>query len=643
MSAIAAIFHHDGQPLAGSKVERMLKTLAIYGPARQGLWNDREIALGHRLFVVVPEDRADQQPLSGRDELVHLVADARIDNRDELAPFLNLGRVGAMRPPDSHYIQAAYDRWGVECCNHLVGSFAFAIWDARQRQLFCGRDHLGDRPLFFHRARGFTAIASMPKGLFALPDIPRELDEETMSAALGLMRFDRTKSFFRDISCVPPGHTLTVFADRVSLRRYWSADQATPIHLRRDEDYVEAARALLDDAVTCRLRRTGRIATQLSGGLDSGAVAATAARLLAPTNEQLLAFTAVPRSGYAGNSRGRVVDEWPYAHAVARRYPNIEHLPVSNNNGHSILAGLDAAIFSHDRYVLNLCNWRWLQGIADAARARGAHVMLNGVFGNLGLSYDGLPLLVNSIAAGRWGTAIAEGTALARRGTMSPGAIVRSLLPPFLPAWVLGLRDRCRGRRGERAHFSALKVERLMAAQRAAQGAGWPSDMRQLRLNRAGRARALGRIDIAEYRLGILASHGIDERDPLMDKRLIEFCFAIPEEQFLQHGETRSLMRRVTEGMLPDTVRLETRRGLQAADWHETLNTSRDDVAAEIDRLEHSPLASQLLDLPRLKRLIREWPSGDWNRPDIVTNYRFALLRAVSAGRFIRSVEGGNA
>ena len=441
---------------------------------------------------------------------------------------------------------------------------------------------------------------------------------------------------------MPPGHTLTVTADEITLDRYWSVDQAAPIRLRRDEDYVEAARALLDDAVACRLRRTGTVAAHLSGGLDSGAVAVTAARQLAATNERLVTFTAVPRAGYAEHLPGRFVDEWPHAHAVARMYSNIDHLPAPTTR-QSSLAGIDAAIFAHDRYVFNLCNWGWIESIADAARASDIRVMLSGDFGNLALSYDGLSLLANSVAAGRWGTAISEGMALLKRGTMTPRSLIGTSLGPLLPAWTFHLWNWCRGSRDRSVQFTALKAEHLKTVRRSAHRAGWPSEMRRFRLDRAGRARGLNRFDTGEYRLGLLATHGIDQRDPMMDKRLVEFCFAIPEEQFLRRGETRSLMRRLMDGALPDEVRLETRRGLQAADWHETLNTSREDVAAEIGRLGHSPLASRLLDLPRLERLIQDWPSGDWNRQDIVANYRLALLRAVSAGRFIRSVEGGNA
>ena len=643
MSAIAAILRRDGRPTADAEAARMLGALAMYGPQRQVVWHDRTVALGHRLLAVVPEDRDDRQPLVGCGGLVRLVADARIDNRHDLAATLGLDAAGDGAAPDSRFVLAAYERWGAACCDHLVGSFAFAIWDERTRRLFCARDHLGDRPLFFHQAEDFIAVASMPKGLLALPDVPRALDETTMRVELAGLRCDRTASLFRGISRVPAGHALTVTAAGAELRRYWRADQAAPIRLNRDEDYVEAARALLEMAVACRLRRIGGIGAQLSGGLDSTAVAATAARRLAAGNERLAAFTAVPRAGYAqAVPEGRFADEWAHAQAVARMYPNIDHVAVPNPR-RSPLAGLDKAVLAHDRGISNLCNWGWIQGIADAARARHVSVLLSAELGNVGLSRNGLSLLANSLATGRWGTLIGESLALVRGGSFGLRAILGMALGPFLPASAWRFRDWTRRRRhGPQPQFSALKPEHMDAASRAALGAGWQPDFRRWRPDRAGRARGLERIDNAEYRVGLLATHGIDQRDPMMDKRLIEFCLAIPEEQFLRRGTTRSLMRRIMHGALPDIVLHETRRGLQAADWHENLTMARDELAAELDRLEHSALASRLLDLPWLREMLDAWPSDGWHRDDVVANYRAALLRGISAGYFIRSIEGAN-
>jgi asparagine synthase (glutamine-hydrolysing) len=101
------------------------------------------------------------------------------------------------------------------------------------------------------------------------------------------------------------------------------------------------------------------------------------------------------------------------------------------------------------------------------------------------------------------------------------------------------------------------------------------------------------------------------------------------------------------QGILPDPVRLERRRGLQSADWSRHLTSARAEIAAEIDRLQRSSLASACLDLPRLRRLLDDWPQGaapgeGWHDSGVVHDYQLALLRGLATGRFLRRFEGGN-
>jgi asparagine synthase (glutamine-hydrolysing) len=127
-----------------------------------------------------------------------------------------------------------------------------------------------------------------------------------------------------------------------------------------------------------------------------------------------------------------------------------------------------------------------------------------------------------------------------------------------------------------------------------------------------------------------------------MDRRVVEFCLAIPEDQYLRNGQTKFLYRRLFAPILP-TAEIVTRKpGNQAADWHEGLTAIRAEITAELCRLEHSPLACRTLDLPRLRRQVEDWPRDGWNRLDVELNYRIALLRGVATGIFIRTVEGGN-
>src|SRR5262249_52522444 len=177
--------------------------------------------------------------------------------------------------------------------------------------------------LHYHRGNKFFAFASMPKGLHAIPKVPYAPDEERIAEFLVPMPETGAQSFFLGIERVESGHFVEVTLNGVAARRHWQPSRRR-ISLRRSEDYSEALRNLLDQAVRCRLRGQQEIGAFLSGGLDSGAVAATAARLLAPSG-RVIAFTAVPREGYDGPApRNRVVDEGTYAAATAALYPNME-------------------------------------------------------------------------------------------------------------------------------------------------------------------------------------------------------------------------------------------------------------------------------------------------------------------------------
>src|SRR5262249_51224374 len=149
----------------------------------------------------------------------------------------------------------------------------------------------------------------------------------------------------------------------LSARSYWQP-RRQKIVMRSSEEYSDALRELLDQAVRCRLRGAeDKVGTDLSGGFDSGAVAATAARLLAPSGGRVVAFTAVPREGYADTQPGnRLVDEGPHAAATAALYPNIEHVLIRSKD-RSPLDGLDRGFFLFDWPGYNLCNSVWAHNI----------------------------------------------------------------------------------------------------------------------------------------------------------------------------------------------------------------------------------------------------------------------------------------
>jgi len=644
MTALAGLWRFDGRPDAAEGCARMLVAQELYGPDHGAQWSDSAVALGRRLMRILPEDAFDRQPLIGGEGRYVLVADVRLDNRDELTEALRIPAPQARTLCDAAILLAAIERWDESCLEHLVGDYAFAAWDGARQRLLLARDPVGWRPLHYHRGNQFFAFASMPKGLHALPDVPYAPDEERIAEFLALMPETGAQSFFLGVERVEPGHVVTVTADGLATRRHWQPSRRR-IALPRPEDYGEALLDLLDKAVSCRLRGTGDVGASLSGGFDSGAVVTTAARLLAPSGRRVIAFTGVPREGYDGPAPpNRIIDEGANAAATAALYPNIEHVVV-RNEGCSPLADLDRMFFLFDRPVRGLCATGWAKSYANAIRKRKLRVVLGGGAGNLGLSYDGLELLPELFRSGRWLRLWWEASALVASRRMRWRSVLANTFGPWCPPALWGWVNRI-GRRDalELRDYVAIHPSRLDQLDLPARAKARNHDLayRPWKDGLALRLRLLELVDSGNYQKGGLAHLQVDYRDPTADVRLLEFCFAVPMEQFLRDGIPRALARRALADRLPKQVLEETRAGLSVADWHEDLTAARDGIVDELDRLKACPAAAAALDLPRLRRLTENWPSGGWEQREVLVHYRYALLRAVAVGHFLRRATGSN-
>lgn len=642
MTAIAGYWSLDGRPDCAARCERMLKAQQIYGPEAPATAQDGPIALGQRLFALSPEERRKQPVAAGADGATLLVADVRLDNREELGKGLGIGAAQLKELSDAAILLRALERWGDGAVERLYGDYAFAFWDSRRRRLLLGRDFMGQRPLHYSRGRGFFAFASMAKGLHALPEIPPAPNSETVAGFVALLPENGSDTFYRNIEKVQAGHIVMVTTDGLRTERWWRPSPLSP-GLARSEDYAEALREQFDRAVAVRLRGAGgAVASHLSAGLDSSSVTATAARLLERDGGRVTAFTAVPRPGYlASVSREAIADEGPLAAQVAALYPNIEHVLVPNKG--SPLAGLDRYFFLYERPVLNLCNTVWVNQILDLARERRLRVLLTGIFGNMTISYDGMPLLTQLASSGRWLRLARESWSLWRNGSRL-GTVGAQAVGPFMPTPLWRAIARLRGRGRSITDYTAINpdaVEDFRLNERAVER-GLDLSYRPRRDPVEARLWVLNRVDMGNYNKGTLAGWGIDSRDPTADRRLVEFCLAIPPEQYLRDGIRRALVRTAFADRLPAAILNERRKGYQAADWHEGLTAARDELGDELVRIQACAETATIVDTAKLTKLARDWPADSWNRPETVDKYRLALLRGVSAGHFVRKASGSN-
>ncbi|MGH9754002.1 MAG: asparagine synthase-related protein, partial [Blastocatellia bacterium] len=314
MSGIIGVLNLNGAPVPPGLLQRMMEPMAARWPDAQETWIDGSVAFGHAMLRTTDESARERQPLSF-DGRVWITADARVDGRAELIRLFESGDCDDLRSaPDVELILRAYHLWGEDCVSRLIGDFSFAIWDGRTQSLFCARDHFGVKPFYYVRTADSLLFANDIDSLRKHPDVSDRLNETVVGDFLLFGgNQDEATTIYDDIRRLPPAHRLIVTRDKIRIERYWKLPTDGHIRYADDREYVDRYRELFDQAVTDRLR-TDRVSIMMSGGTDSAAVGAVAARLLRqerPTAD-VRAFTIVYRSLLPGDEEGH------YAGLVAK-------------------------------------------------------------------------------------------------------------------------------------------------------------------------------------------------------------------------------------------------------------------------------------------------------------------------------------
>jgi asparagine synthase (glutamine-hydrolysing) len=565
MSAIAGIYCSDGRPAEPLELERMLASLVHRGPNGASAWSEGPVGLGHRMLWTTPESLREKLPLVDKNGDVVLTADARIDNREELIATLGLTDRPAGEIADSQLILAAYDKWSERCPEHLLGDFAFAIWDKRKQILFCARDHMGVKPFYYHHSGQSFIFASEIKAILSQPQVPRRLNEVRVAEYLASMFDDKAITFYTGIVRLPPAHSLTINHNGMQLRSYWSLDPSRELRLDSDEEYAEAFHELFTEAVRCRLRSAFPVASSLSGGLDSSSVSCVAQHLVAQDGGSCLrtfsiVFDELPQC-----------DERPFINRILSRgrfkpyYISGERIgPLENME--RILWHQDEAFYAPGLYS----TWQ----LYRAASGQGVRVLLDGHDGDGTVSH-GAGRLDELAQAGRWIALAIEAKGLAKVHDQSFRKLVWSYvrhckLDPAVSRFRVLKRmqglSRALHRRTwlgdcfyDQPSWKAILnpefaqhidlAERYRVWRRAQPASAWGERQTHFRILSGGlQPFALEVFDRAA------AAFAIELRHPFCDKRLVEFCLALPSEQKLHGGWSRLVLRRAMARFLPTEV-----------------------------------------------------------------------------------------
>ncbi len=613
MSGIFGILRFGGRAVSERELERLSSVMAHRGPDGSDFVTAGPAGLGRSLMRITKEDAFDVQPLIDRERGLILVADCRLDNRDALAAALALDTAALARMPDSALILAAFQRWGDECPGHLLGDFAFAVWDGPAQKLVLARDHMGQRGLLYYRSANGLLFASDRLALWKHPDVPQKpLDDATIGRMLFHDMTVRDRSTDEDkITGFGAGSVLTVHADgTIANRRYWEP-RADPAHEGKDEAYyVEAYRRVLGEAVACRLRRLqsppGII---FSGGYDSAGIAALAGATPVPGGKLIAASSVMP-----ADYRGTIRHARRWVEMCARDMPWLDVRYVTRE-GLNILTGLQEHFIARGAPA---GNYRFVQEelLSTLANA-GARLIMDGHGGDYTLNPRGQAALAMHLKKGQWRRFLKELPAHRRLGghswwTLLKGDIVAMLLPnwamtlwkwtklDFKPVW----RDQPINEAFARELMDTgeidLKGLRLAARARTQMR----RQMRQV-LERIVSAPGPG--------IGMEAAyHELELTRPFHDKRVVELALAIPEELYVKNGRNRYLAGMALKDLYPPEFQARWRKNDdEIPDFQRMAKSIEPQILADIARMEKSEVLTRYIDFGKIRRLLAARPTAE--------------------------------
>jgi len=546
VSGIAALFHPDGAPAEPSTVERMLAVIPYRAVDGCGVWHRGPIAIGHARLCTTPEASAETSPFVDEAAGLVLSMDGRVDNRDDLIEELKTRGYRTLTGTDAEIMLRAWQCWGTDAFARVIGDFALALWDETKRTLVCARDPLGVKSFYYYQGAGFFLCASELHQLFQDPRVPRRPNEPAVAEILVRMPVNRTETLFEGVLRLEPAHCLCVSQRGIERKRYYDPDPSREISYRTDEEYSEHFLSLFKEALRCRLRSVKGVTSDLSGGLDSSSVVCLTESLRKSGQAQVDSFESFSvrfPPGPAGEAE--------YVEEVLHQYPH-RHTYVSP--GTAPLTELTRQVAHYldvPDYPNGVCaDYAPILGPRDDLRVR-----LTGVGGDEWFTdtyFEYADLLSHLRLASLLARLRSEGDSFSGSVSNLWRYGVLPLVPENLKSVI---------RQWRTPHQSTALVPRAFAARTGLSqriSMRWPVPRcRSFAQQALYRIYSYGtRIFWRDIDARWNARFRLEGRHPFLDRRVMEFGFAVPYSQLYRRNTTKFVLREAMRGILPERVRL---------------------------------------------------------------------------------------
>jgi asparagine synthase (glutamine-hydrolysing) len=642
MSAIAGIYKIKDGPINLEHGGILMKEFEKYPADDVQTWHNDKVFLGCHAQWITPESRDETLPFYDFERGLVITADAIIDNRNELFERLQVANGRRKGITDSELILLAYHKWNEDAPKYLVGDFAFMIWDEREQKLFGARDFSGSRTLYFYRNEQQFIFSTTIKPILSIPQIEKKLNEQWLAEYLAIIGIvdvvDTSATPYKNIEQVPPSHSISVVRDKVTINQYCRLTQGSQLKLRTNEEYLEAFIEVFQQSVTSRLRTYRQVGAQLSGGLDSGSIVSFASNILRLQEKKLYTFSYIPPKDFIDFTPSHLMpDERPFIESTVEHVGNIDeqYLPFEGIDSYSeIDRFLDVMEMPYKFFE----NSFWLRGMFEEAQQKNAGILLNGGRGNLSISWgSAFDYYVTLMKSLKWVRLISELKKYSNNVGASRMRLVSALAKEAFPIL------------NNASEFESSYRFPMIINPEFAKRTNVFESLREHGMDESG---WFSSTNIYEQRKkhfedgfhwnasNTLASklslnYSLWKRDPTNDLRVIKFCLSLPEEQYVQNGMDRALIRRATKGYLPDKVRLNQNiSGVQGADWIHRMAPIWKDFKDELQQMKKDKFLMDFIDDKVINAALHQIKDEANPESAINPNYKI-LMRSLIVYRFL--------
>jgi len=566
MSSIYGWWNLDKKPIPATSLSRIEKDTSWWNPGAADLFHNQSVALGFLRFDINSKNSTTKDNCVHTENNVSICADVRLDNREELIKKLS---VRDSSISDSLLILKAYLTYGEDCLHHLIGAFAFAIWDASKKEFFCARDHIGIKPFNYYFHNHQFLFGSQRKSILRADNVDKSPDWKFIILKLDLRMSveDRTENLY--IKKLLPAHYLKINKDGLSIKRYWNLDIHSEVKYANDQDYVDHFLELFKESIKARMRGSSKVSAHMSGGLDSTGIAAVSASLTQSTDVDFHAYAyAFPE-----------VENLKLSKRIFNFNPDLKKQMAFSNitNGHLITKPIHVNFkkrIDHETMVCDGLSWSnnvfTEYELQHQAQQDGVGILFSGFLGDEIITSFCRPYYLEYLDKGQYGKFFSS----KHQGKSIPAKLLFLLGLKFAKKLHIPINDNFFAKKYMSQKLKAKTKKTIaethlfspdfIAQNKSLQEAlieeynpeihhSIPLSLKEYQRNHINRLWTTRRIESET----LSSMHfGLEYRYPMSDIRLLQYVLSVPVEQKRNDKFSRLLYRNAMEGYLIDEIRL---------------------------------------------------------------------------------------